>query len=751
MKYILRPLGLSATSAFAYLIASGSGRTWVVAAVFMACAAALALGAKAQRDSHLRAGWAICSTSNLGLAYHSATGALGGSSDSRLLSLVAVGSCALGVIGIVVVSWRRVPRMTLPGAINGAITFLCVMLAVVRLGSWRVEGQTAFDTLAVAFVAAAGIWFVGSTVLLALAQGNRFQGLRCLQASNVLLVNSLAIVVVTDQPTSSNVVIVMTLLASVAMACAAHDPSSSALSERCRGRDAVGLVERFAFFALGVVMLPICSVLDKDPGKADSIELLVVLSLIGMTIMSVFLMVAQQRGNERLLAARLEQNASLVEIGHLALIEKSAEHFLEVSASMVADALGARYVAFFESPFGDSLALAAIHGMNDVDEDAGLLTLDADIDAVHAYAHRRVERFGDNGSSTKASLAAFSPDEPVRSGLCVPIEGPARPLGVLAVYDTTASRFVESDADFLQSVANITGSTLARLSSEGELQQSQKLESVGRLAAGIAHEINTPIQFVGDNLHFLKDAFESVAALVDAEERTLRELTDGQSAFDAVTAVRDQHDVAFLLSEVPEAVGQALDGTERVSSIVKAMKAFGHPNRTESSFTDLNEALRNTVTVARNETKYVADVKLSLGNIPSVNCRVGELNQVFLNLIVNAAHAIEDVVRGTSDRGTISVRTWHDRNSVYVAIGDTGRGIPPEIRKKVFEPFFTTKEVGRGTGQGLALARTVIGQHHGVIKFDSDPTGTIFCIRLPIEGATEPAGSPGASKAPTTV
>jgi signal transduction histidine kinase len=275
--------------------------------------------------------------------------------------------------------------------------------------------------------------------------------------------------------------------------------------------------------------------------------------------------------------------------------------------------------------------------------------------------------------------------------------------------------------------------------SEIELRQAQKLEAVGRLAAGIAHEINTPIQFVGDNTHFLQDAFASLHELL-ATYATLRDrAAAGPVEPELLAAVRKAEDVAdleYLEEEIPKAIAQSLDGVGRVASIVRALKEFAHPDAKDKMPADLNHALQSTLTVARNELKYVADVQTEFGDLPPVLCRVGDVNQVFLNLLVNAAHAISDGGGGDEARGYIAVRTALEGEMAIVSIADSGCGIPDDIRTKIFEPFFTTKEVGRGTGQGLALARVVIvEQHGGSLSFESEVgRGTVFTIRLPVSG-----------------
>lgn len=279
---------------------------------------------------------------------------------------------------------------------------------------------------------------------------------------------------------------------------------------------------------------------------------------------------------------------------------------------------------------------------------------------------------------------------------------------------------------------------------ELELRQSHKLESVGRLAAGIAHEINTPVQFVGDNIAFVLDGLKAVQGAAELSRALCARVEQGTATPADARELREkvaQLDLEFILQNAPQALRQSAEGLSRISTIVRSMQEFAHPLNAEQEFADLNRALTSTLEVARNEYKYVAEVKLELGEVPLVLCYPGELNQVFLNLLVNAAHAIEPTVKGTGGRGLITVRSKLEGEQVVIAIQDTGTGIPLEARDHVFEQFFTTREVGKGTGQGLSVAWQVVERHGGTVSFDTEPgVGTTFFVRLPTrQPGQEPA------------
>ncbi|MBX3745117.1 MAG: PAS domain-containing protein [Verrucomicrobiae bacterium] len=280
---------------------------------------------------------------------------------------------------------------------------------------------------------------------------------------------------------------------------------------------------------------------------------------------------------------------------------------------------------------------------------------------------------------------------------------------------------------------------------EVQLRHSQKMEAVGQLAAGIAHEINTPTQFIGDNIRFLKDSFEDLRSALEAYGRLFEAVQTGspvpKALLDEVGAWVARADIPYLIEEIPTALRQSLDGVTRVATIVRAIKDFSHPGGEDKTPTDLNRAIDSTLTVSRNEWKYVAEIVTDFDpGLPCVPCLPGEFNQVILNLVVNAAHALGDAMKERGGaKGTITVRTRRAGDFAEVRVEDTGTGIPEQARGRVFEPFFTTKEVGRGSGQGLAIAHSVIVEKHGgSIRFETESgRGTTFIILLPLHVADE--------------
>ncbi|MCF6243144.1 MAG: ATP-binding protein [Bacteroidales bacterium] len=274
--------------------------------------------------------------------------------------------------------------------------------------------------------------------------------------------------------------------------------------------------------------------------------------------------------------------------------------------------------------------------------------------------------------------------------------------------------------------------------SQNMMLHAEKLASVGQLAAGIAHEINTPIQFVGDNTRFLQDSFSDLFKLVSAYEE-LANAVNESSAFPEligkVQTLSEEVEFDYLADEVPSAIKQSLEGVERVSKIVRSMKEFSHPGSDNIESIDLNRAIESTINVSRNEWKYVSEMVTDFDtSLDLVPCYPGEFNQVVLNMIVNAAHAIEDCRNNNDALGTINISTKLVDDDVEVRISDSGCGMSDEVKQRIFEPFFTTKGVGKGTGRGLAIAYSVIvDKHKGKVNVESEQgKGTTFIIRLPL-------------------
>jgi two-component system NtrC family sensor kinase len=271
-----------------------------------------------------------------------------------------------------------------------------------------------------------------------------------------------------------------------------------------------------------------------------------------------------------------------------------------------------------------------------------------------------------------------------------------------------------------------------------ELRRAQKLESVGRLAAGIAHEINSPIQYIGDSISFLQTAQTDFAQLLTLYRTAFQQLAQNhspQAVLARLEGAEQGFDFAFLCKEMPRAFQRTLEGVERTAAIVRAMKEFAYPDGIEQNPADLNRAIETTLLVAHNEYKYNAQMETRLGELPPVICNVGELNQVFLNLIVNAAHAIAESGKDV-ETGRITITTQASGDSVVIGVEDNGCGISEEHLEKIFDPFFTTKPAGRGTGQGLAITRAIITEKHGgtVDVHSAVGSGTRFVLRLPIAG-----------------
>ena len=266
---------------------------------------------------------------------------------------------------------------------------------------------------------------------------------------------------------------------------------------------------------------------------------------------------------------------------------------------------------------------------------------------------------------------------------------------------------------------------------------SSKMESIGQLAAGIAHEINTPIQYLGDNLHYVQHAIETYIETDQKQTQFLKSIASVNHEAQEVLDFRNNQRIDHLNKEIPAAILESYEGLDRVRKIVMAIREFSHPSQKSKAYSDINKCVQTTITISRNEWKYCADLETELDpNLPMVMCRIDELNQVLLNIIVNATHAIQEKQKESGkEKGKITLKTSYDEDKVLIAIADTGCGISDKIVNRIFDPFFTTKEVGKGTGQGLSLAYNIIvNHHHGAILVTTEENiGTTFTIELPID------------------
>jgi len=312
-------------------------------------------------------------------------------------------------------------------------------------------------------------------------------------------------------------------------------------------------------------------------------------------------------------------------------------------------------------------------------------------------------------------------------------DGQKRSIDVAFIPDIASDASV---TEFFGIVHDVTD----RKEMERQLSQAQKLEAIGQLASGIAHEINTPSQYIGDNLRFLKDAHADLFEVLQAH-RKLAEMAENAStlgafgvALDAVKTAEEAADLDYLMEEIPTSTAQSLDGIQQVSHIVRAMKDFSHHSDRKKAPVDLSKTIANIITISRNSWKYVAELETVLDpNLPLITCVGAEIKQVLLNLVVNAAHAIEAC--GEQAAGRITITSGLVGGYAEIRLIDTGVGIPEAVREKIFNPFFTTKDVGKGTGQGLSISHDIIvKRHRGRLFFESEEgTGTTFIVQLPLE------------------
>jgi len=331
-----------------------------------------------------------------------------------------------------------------------------------------------------------------------------------------------------------------------------------------------------------------------------------------------------------------------------------------------------------------------------------------------------------------------------RDGLLI-LKKPFDPIEVLQLAHALTRKWLaeRTTADILRDLESIVEERTEQLKAEMEekrrmesqLHLAHKLESIGQLAAGVAHEINTPIQYVGDNTQFLGKVFEDILELVGSYRTVCAKIEESHpQIISEVLAMEEQVDLEFVQEEVPQSIDSSLEGIEQVAGIIRALKEFADPETTEDEHVDLNRIIESTLAVSTTQYKEVAEVDLQLGDISTICGHPGALRQVVLNLVLNAAHAIESVVGDSGDKGTIEISTRMEDDQVLVTVRDTGCGISKEIADRIYDPFFTTRTVGQGRGQGLHTTRSiVVDSHGGDIRFDSEAgKGTTFALQFPV-------------------
>ena len=298
-----------------------------------------------------------------------------------------------------------------------------------------------------------------------------------------------------------------------------------------------------------------------------------------------------------------------------------------------------------------------------------------------------------------------------------------------------AERLLEDKSRELYQANSELSDTLAKLQdTQAHLVQSEKMASIGQMAAGVAHEINNPIGFVSSNLDSLKHYIESLVQVIEQDGKLIDECQQVESLGALVSAsaqARDQADLEFLLEDLDSLIAESIDGTQRVKRIVADLKDFSHVDQPEMVVADLHELIDKTLAVAANEIRYKTEIVRNYGEVPPITCYGGKISQVVLNFIMNAAQAIEE-------QGTITIQTGSEADQVWFEIRDTGRGIPAEVLSKIYDPFFTTKPVGEGTGLGLHMVHKIVEAHQGSVHVEStEGVGTAFRVTLPVDCSAE--------------
>jgi len=421
-----------------------------------------------------------------------------------------------------------------------------------------------------------------------------------------------------------------------------------------------------------------------------------------------------------------------------------AEHKIIVLESMVEDKTRELYAALQESQRSEVF-------LRDIAAAMPVAVLVYDRQGVIVHANRKVEKLLGCSLKTLAGtpisgcFVAGELPAIIGGSMSLPKDMTDEPLRVEA---TCLSQTGEEIATLVSAVpVGSTGDGQSKLTAcmivdlreqhqrEADYRQTQKLETLGRLTAGVAHEINTPAQYVNDSLEFLREALVDLTSLVGGYRETIaRNLSGEHHDFQKIQTLEEDLDCDYLLEHAPNAVERAIDGLRKISGICRSIKDFSHSHANGKTAENLNLRIMETLEISRNEYKYVAEVETAFSDLPLLECHGDELGQVVLNLVVNAAHAIAEKNAGSNERGRIVIKTCCVADGIQISVADNGNGMPVHVLERVFEAFFTTKPVGVGSGQGLALARTTVEDRHGgrIEVVSEVGEGTEFTIQLPL-------------------
>jgi PAS domain S-box-containing protein len=629
-----------------------------------------------------------------------------------VIDIVLLAELPLYAVGVALMVRRRVGHSPWEGALDAAIVTLGVGAV-----SWNylIEPQFEGGGLGGTALAVSVAYPLGTLLVLAMAARLVFTT-KIRTPSFMLLIGSLVSMFFANSwyeytlahggtSTGDKVSWVGWLLSTVLLGAAALHPSMAHTARLAEDRPSGASRTRLALFAALGLLAPTLALINPDPvSPTHSVIFLAICSSAMVVLLIVRLGQIAKLAHDR--ATDLDRSRENLRRAHeraTAMFESAPTGMAQLNPTGHILAVNTALTDFAATPatrmIGASIA-------EFVDPDDLPLVMNLLTDTLH-----------DHDGAHNAEIRCIHPDGNPRFADLVasPIHGSDDTDAIIVVIaDRTHARRLEM-----------------------ELRHSQKLEGLGRLAAGVAHEINTPIQFIGDNVNFLGD---TTTRLLDAYHTATRPDTN----HDVLVALDAELEIDYLTNEIPEAVRQTIDGVHRVATIVQALKSFAHPSTPHHQPSNLNQSLTDTLTIARNQLTHIAEIHTTLGDLPPVVCSIGDLNQVFLNLLLNAAYAVAD-----TPHATITITSRTDNNDAVINITDNGTGIPPELQEKIFEPFFTTKPIGQGTGQGLALARTlIVDRHHGTITCTSTPgAGTTFTIRLPINGHTQP--TPHTTKATT--